>query len=303
MRTGSPFNRKNSMAKVEVKTAIINGVRTPYRASGSKKAPEAVVFVHGNPGSGEDWESLMAQAGEFMRALAPDMPGFGRAEKPERFDYTVAGYADHLGEFLDQAGVERVHLVLHDFGGPWGLAWAAEHPRQVVSITLINTGALKGYRWHFAARIWRLPLVGELFQHAISETAFRALVNFRARRPLPPDFVQRMYREYDAGTRRAVLRLYRATSDLAGLARRFSEALRALRCPALVIWGARDAFVPVRYAATQREVFPDAEIHLLPDSGHFPYADDPDAVAARLIPFLRRVSDAKGEMLAAPAGR
>ncbi|MGQ0696715.1 MAG: alpha/beta fold hydrolase [Panacagrimonas sp.] len=290
------------MAKVKVETAVINGVRTPYRVSGPDNASEAVVFVHGNPGSGEDWEPLMAQAGEFMRALAPDMPGFGQAEKPEHFDYTVAGYAQHLGDLLDQAGVERAHLVLHDFGGPWGLAWAAEHPRQVASMTLINTGALKGYRWHFAARIWRLPLVGEVFQQAITETSFRALVNFRARRPLPPDFVHRMYREYDAGTRRAVLRLYRATSDVAGLARRIGEALSSLRCPALVIWGAQDAFVPVRYAATQREVFPGAEIHVLPDSGHFPYADDPEAVAARLIPFLRRVCAPPVATNAAPAG-
>jgi pimeloyl-ACP methyl ester carboxylesterase len=151
---------------------------------------------------------------------------------------------------------------------------------------------LRGYRWHFAARIWRLPLVGEVFQQIVNATAFRALVNFRARRPLPDAFVDRMYREYDAGTRRAVLRLYRATSDLSGMARRIGDALRALRCPALVIWGERDAFIPARYAAAQRQVFPGAEVHLLPDSGHFPYADDPDAVAARLIPFLRRACTA-----------
>lgn len=290
------------MAKVALETIIINGVRTPFRASGPERSREAVVFVHGNPGSGEDWQPLMEQAGDFMRALAADMPGFGRAEKPEHFDYTVSGYADHLEAFLDHAGVERAHLVLHDFGGPWGLAWAAEHPGQVASVTLINTGVLKGYRWHFAARIWRLPLVGELFQQITGETAFRALVNFRARRPLPRDFVQRMYREYDAGTRRAVLRLYRATSDLSGMARRIGQALRALRCPALVIWGERDAFIPARYAATQREVFPGAEIHLLPDSGHFPYADDPQAVAARLMPFLRRVSGAAAVPPTAPTG-
>jgi pimeloyl-ACP methyl ester carboxylesterase len=256
------------MTEIQTRNAVVNGVRTPYRECGPADAREAVVFVHGNPGSGEDWVTLMAQAGEFLRALAPDMPGFGRAEKPEHFDYTVAGYAQHLGDFLDQAGVECAHLVLHDFGGPWGLAWAAEHPRRVASITLINTGVLRGYRWHFAARIWRLPLVGEVFQQTVNATAFRALVNFRARRPLPDAFVDRMYREYDAGTRRAMPER------------------------SLVIWGERDAFIPARYAAAQRQVFPGAEVHLLPDSGHFPYADDPDAVAARLIPFLRRACTA-----------
>ncbi|MDE1008616.1 MAG: alpha/beta hydrolase [Paraburkholderia fungorum] len=280
------------MSQIKFHNVIVNGVRTPYRECGPTKAREAVVFVHGNPGSGEDWTRLMGKSGKFLRTLAPDMPGFGKAEKPEQFQYTVAGYARHLAALLDQAGAEHVHLVLHDFGGPWGLAWAADHPRRVASITLINTGVLSGYRWHFAARIWRLPLVGEAFQQIITASAFRALVNFRARRPLPTDFVERMYREYDDGTRRAVLRLYRASSDLAGMARRIGEALRALRCPTLVIWGARDAFIPAHYADMQRQVFRDAEVHLLRDSGHFPYADDPEAVAARLIPFLRRASEA-----------
>lgn len=66
--------------------------------------------------------------GAFARAIAPDMPGYGRADKPENFDYTVDGYARHLAGVLDAAEVQRAHLVLHDFGGAWGLQWAATHP-------------------------------------------------------------------------------------------------------------------------------------------------------------------------------
>jgi pimeloyl-ACP methyl ester carboxylesterase len=56
------------------------------------------------------------------------MPGYGQADKPTHFDDTVDGYARHLAASLDQLGVMQVHLVLHDFGGPWGLAWATEAP-------------------------------------------------------------------------------------------------------------------------------------------------------------------------------
>ncbi len=269
------------------RTLIVEGVRTPYLEAGDPASAAAAVFIHGNPGSGQDWVELTSRAGEFARAVAPDMPGFGQAEKPGRFDYTVRGYAAHLAAFLDALGIRRAHLVLHDFGGPWGLAWAAAHPASVGSLTLINTGYIPAYRWHFSARIWRLPLVGEAFQRLTTRRAFYALMRLASpRRRLPESFVERMYRDYDAGTRAAVLQLYRAT-DIARLARGLEPGLRALRCPVQVIWGKRDLFLPYRYAFTQREVFPEAQIHLLGDSGHFPYADNPEVVSDLLLPFLR----------------
>lgn len=269
------------------RTVIVEGVRTPYLEAGETASGTAVVFVHGNPGSGHDWVELTGRVGEFARVVAPDMPGFGQAEKPERFDYTVRGYAAHLAAFLDALGILRAHLVLHDFGGPWGLAWAAAHPASLASLTLINTGYIPGYRWHFAARIWRLPIVGEAFQRLTTRKAFHALMRLASpRRRLPEAFVERMYRDYDAGTRAAVLKLYRAT-DIARLACELEPGLRALRCPVQVIWGKRDLFLPYRYAFAQRQVFPEARIHLLDDSGHFPYADAPAAVADLLLPFLR----------------
>lgn len=277
----------NPMVEIKQYCKVVNDCRTPYLQAGRKRSTEAVVFVHGNPGSGQDWADLASRVGVFARVIAPDMPGFGQAEKPENFDYTVPGYAAHLDALLEDLGVERAHLVLHDFGGPWGLAWAAMNRDRLASLTLINSGLMLGYRWHFAARIWRLPLVGEAFQRLTTKPLFEALVNFRAVRRLPEAFVQRMYQDYDQGTRRAVLRLYRATSDLDGMARHMIDALSGLDIPVLVLWGARDAFVPKRYAGVQQEVFPQAQVHLLPDSGHFPFADDPEGVAEKLLPFLR----------------
>ncbi len=248
---------------------------------------EAAVFVHGNPGSGDDWRALVAGAGEFMRAVAPHMPGFGRADKPLDFDYTVDGYASHLGKMVDALGIERVHLVLHDFGGPWGLTWAARNPSRVASITLLNIGVLRGYRWHFLARIWRTPLLGEFFQATTTRAGFRALLKLGNPRGLPRDFVDRMYDDFDAGTRRAILRLYRATGDIDGISLGLHAALRPLDLPVLVVWGERDIYLPARFADAQLDTFPRARIVRLPDSGHFPYADNPQAVAAAVLPFLR----------------
>lgn len=262
------------------------GVRTPVLDSGGAGV-EAVLFMHGNPGCGRDWLPMMEQVAGFARVVAPDMPGFGQAAKPNDFDYTVGGYAAHIAALVDALGLDKVHLVLHDFGGPWGLAWAAQHTTKIASLTLFNIGILQGYRWHYLAQIWRLPLIGEIFQATTTRFGFKMAMKHGNPRGLPGEFLDAMYDNYDRGTRRAVLKLYRATSDLGAAARELSSALRPLDLDTLVIWGKADPYLPHRFAEQQREVFPRAEIIYLDDSGHWPFIDNPEAVSAAVIPFLK----------------
>lgn len=266
----------------------VDGLATPLSAVGDPDGTEAVVFVHGNPGSRRDWDDLLVvRVGPFTRAVAFDMPGFGHADKPAEFDYTVEGYGRFLGSALDELGIERAHLVLHDFGGPWGLEWATGNPERLASVVLINTGALTDYSWHYLARIWRTPVAGEVFQATTTRSGLRTALRHGNPRGLPRPFVDRMYDDIDAGTSRAILRLYRATDDPSSVGRRHADALRSLDRPALVIWGAHDPYIPVTMADRQREAFPSAQIAILDDSGHWPFADDPEAVARLAEPFLR----------------
>jgi pimeloyl-ACP methyl ester carboxylesterase len=269
-------------------SVVIDGVRSPLLEFGPPEANEAVVFVHGNPGSRRDWESLARGVSEFGRAAAMDMPGFGTADKPVDFDYSVPGYAGFLGKLLAERKVQRAHLVMHDFGGPWGLAWAAGNPQAVASVTCINTGVLSGYRWHYLARIWQTPVLGELFMASTTKAGMRLLLRQGNPRGLPAEYFDHVYKMFDRATQRAVLKLYRNTRNTEDGARQLTQALRPLDLPALVIWGAHDPYISVKFAERQREVFPRAEIAVLSDSGHWPFVDNPQAVAQALLPFLRR---------------
>ncbi|MGH4014834.1 MAG: alpha/beta fold hydrolase [Pseudonocardiaceae bacterium] len=278
------------LAPVTEGAVTVAGARSPYLHAGPADTLAAVVFVHGNPGPAEDWRRLVARTGAFARAVAPDLPGYGGADKPDRFDYTIDGYARHLGGILDQLGIHHAHLVLHDFGGPWGLAWAANHPDRFASVTLVNTGVLRGYRWHYLARIWRTPLLGEIFMRTATFPAFRLLLRHGNPRGLPRDVVERIYHDMqNPAVQRAVLRLYRAT-DIAAPSEHLHHQLRQLDRPALVVWGARDPYLSVRYAQRQRETFPDAEVVVLEDSGHWPMIDHPVAVEEPVLRFLRVVT-------------
>ena len=87
-------------------SVIIDGIRSPLLELGPADSNEAVVFVHGNPGSIRDWDALARGVGEFGRAMAIDMPGFGAADKPADFDYSVGGYARHLGKLMAVAACD-----------------------------------------------------------------------------------------------------------------------------------------------------------------------------------------------------
>jgi pimeloyl-ACP methyl ester carboxylesterase len=265
----------------------VAGIRSPILRGGDPQAREAIVFLHGNPGSSRDWMSLLQAAQAFSRVVAPDMPGFGQAEKPVDFDYTVSGYARHLDTVLAAEAIERAHLVLHDFGGPWGLAWAAQHIPRVASVTLINIGILPGYRWHYMARIWRTPLLGELFMATTNRPTMKLALRHGNPRGLPDAYFDEMYSNFDAGTRHAVLKLYRNTGDLGALSEASIGNISAARLPALVVWGARDPYVPIRFAEMQRSYFAVHRIVRLEDSGHWPMIDNPTAVQEAVIPFLR----------------
>jgi len=274
-------------------SALARGVeagatRTRLRTAGPQEAREAVVFVHGNPGSADDWEALVDAAGATgARAVAFDLPDFGETIAPPGFEHTVGGYAAFVEATLAALGIDRVHLVAHDFGGPIALAWAAGRPDRLASATLIDTGALPGYRWHALARIWRTPVLGELFQASGTRTMFRWLVDRGEPRGLPRAFVDRMYDHFDKRTRRAVLKLYRATGDPGAGVRELAALLAPLDLPALVIWGEHDVYISSSFAVRQRELFPRADVHVLPASGHWPFADAPETVERLLVAHLR----------------
>jgi pimeloyl-ACP methyl ester carboxylesterase len=263
----------------------VDGVRSPTLEAGPGDAREAAVFVHGNPGSTRDWEDLVRSTGEHGRAVALDMPGFGDAGKPEDFDYTVEGYARHLDGALRELGIDRVHLILHDFGGPWGLQWAADHPDAFASVTLIDTGVLVDYRWHALARIWRTPVLGELFVRTTTRSGLRLALRRGQPVALPEHRIDEVARSSkDPGTQRAVLALYRSTpAEKMGA---LHHALRPLDRPALVVWGVHDPYIGVHQAERQRETFPRARLALFDRSGHWPMWDAPERLVATVTPFL-----------------
>ncbi|HEX6388151.1 MAG TPA: alpha/beta fold hydrolase, partial [Solirubrobacteraceae bacterium] len=152
--------------------------------------PSPVVYLHGVPTSSEDWRPFLAQTGGF----APDLPGFGRAGKRGDLPCTMEFYDAWLERFLDQRGIDRFSLLVHDWGGV-GLLTAQRLADRVDRVVVLNAAPLlPGYRWHWIAKVWRTPVLGEVFMGATVRTTLRVLMRRGFKGRVPPQLLDDVVR-------------------------------------------------------------------------------------------------------------
>jgi pimeloyl-ACP methyl ester carboxylesterase len=262
----------------------IDDITSPYLEAGPPDVTEAVIFTHGSPGCSQEFTQLLEETGTFARAIAIDSPGFGQADKPspKDFIYDVPNLGIHLARQLEELNVTRAHFVGHDYGGAFNLIAATYNPSQVGSIAMINSGLMRGMRWHRIARVYRTPLIGELFMAVMNERGFKHTI-----RALPDEDLEVMWRNLDRQTRKAVLALYRNTDMEPQTASLPQLRLLATNWPALVLFGEDDPYMPAKYVPRNKESLPNATIHMIEGVGHWPHLEKPSEVSELLIPFLR----------------
>ncbi len=260
---------------VEEGRVRVDGVGVFYRRVPGEGTP--TVYCHGNPTHGGDWVPFMERGGP---ALAIDMPGWGRSDRPDptSFDYSMYGLSAFLERALEALGVERRKLVVHDWGS-LALIGAQQRPDLVERLVIMNVvPLLPGYRWHWVAQIWRRRPLGE-FANATTTKSSLALILRQARgdrSPMPSEFVDSIWDHWDEGTRAATLALYRH-ADPARLAVA-GRGLARLTCPSLVLWGARDPYLPTKFADAHAAALPNSELEFAAAAGHWPWIDDPSLI-------------------------
>jgi len=244
---------------LEERREKVAGVEVAWRRAGD--AP--ILYVHGVPSDGDDWLPFLERTG----GVALDLPGFGRSDKPQHFDYSIDGYARFLREFVETAGLERFSLVVHD----WGAVGLTLPPHRIERLVVMNAVPfLPGYEWHRVARLWRTPLLGEL---AMGFTFRRNL-----RWGMPDELVDRIYEHFDHGTQRAILKLYRSAPP-DRLAAAGEHRLGEITAPALVVWGDADEYLPATFAHAYADALGgEARVEIAEGAGHWLWHDQPDVI-------------------------
>lgn len=280
------------MAEIRHSRIEINGVSAPIAEAGPSGSSEVAVCLHSVPGSGRDFQWLLPETGEVVRSIALDLPGFGRADKPRDFPYSIEGYQTWFAPALRELGAEKVHLILHSFHSQTGLMWAAMNPDRCASVTLLSAGVLEDYPGNWIANLWKTRISGEILQAVTTRPMFKLVMQRGNWRALPGDWLDEFITEDDRDTRWVTLQLYRATNFDDGHILRQALAPRDL--PALVIWGKKDPFISWTYAERQRETFADAEVHVWDDCGHLPHVQHPQRTAELVVRFLRGLDAGAG---------
>ena len=251
-----------------------------------------VVLVHGTPTWSFLWRHLIARLSHRHRVIAADHLGFGLSAKPTRAPYEPADHARRLGALLDKLGVEGATLVVHDFGGPIGLAAALARPERFDRLVLFNT-----WMWSVAgdsaiargARLAGSRFGRFLYRHLNFPVRVLMPAAMGHRRALTRD-VRRHYAAPLAtpdermgawGCARALLG---ASDWFDGL---WAHRARLRDTPMLLLWGLKDPTFGPSYLERWQQEFPDAQAYELASSGHFV----PEEAAAEVGPLVERFVD------------
>jgi haloalkane dehalogenase len=249
--------------------------------SGRESLP--VLLIHGYPESSFMWRDLLPPlAASGRRAIAPDLPGYGRS--PPFLSGTWESHVEAVEEFRRVLGLDRVALIVHDWGGLIGMRWACDHPDAVGALVVSNTGFFPDGKWHGLGAALRTEGAGEAVVDALDRDGFAAMLR-ETGRGFSDDAIEDYWKAYETEEgRRAQLALYRS-GDFEKL-EPYEGRLAELGVPTLVLWGERDTFAPVAGAHRFHREIPNSKLVLIADGGHFVFEDDPERCAREIVGFL-----------------
>lgn len=274
-----------------------NGVKLHYVDEGEG---EPVVMLHGNPTWSFFYRKLILALRDRYRVVAPDHIGCGLSDKPadDAYDYTWRSRVDDVEALLDRLGLKKgVTLVLHDWGGAIGLAYALRHIKSVKRLVLLNTAAFRppeGKPLPWELKLCRARVLGPLLVRGFNAFC-RGAVLRAPRGGLSPEVRRAYLAPYDSwGNRRAVLRFVQdiptdSTHKAYGLLCEVEQGLKRLAdLPILILWGGKDFVFDQDFFHEWRRRWPKAQARFFPQAGHYILEDAGEAVVLWVSDFLAR---------------
>jgi pimeloyl-ACP methyl ester carboxylesterase len=272
-----------------------NGIKQHYLDEG---AGAPVLMLHGNPSWSYYWRRLVLGLRDTHRCIVPDHVGMGLSDKPgdDRYTYSLAQRVDDLDALMTSLGSPTdLTLVVHDWGGMIGFAWACRRPERVRRLVVLNTGAFpnpKALKLPFTLKLGRDSALG-----AWLITRFNAFsagaTRFGVKRPMPQDVRAAYVAPYDTPAHRiATLRFVQdiplAPGDRGyGLVDATGRALAQFADrPALIQWGRHDFVFDDAFLAEWQRRLPDAEVDVYEDAGHYVMEDAHERIVPRVQRFL-----------------
>mgnify|MGYP006195607985 CR=1 FL=1 len=272
-----------------------DGARMHYLDEGPRDAP-VLLMMHGNPTWSFYYRNLVKAFSADFRCIVPDHIGCGLSDKPQDYDYTLARRIDDVEALLNELGIARFNLVVHDWGGAIGMGVAARRPDAVDRVVVFNTAAFRDTTIPFSINICKIPLFGDVAVRGLN--GFVRAAQFRAiydRARLAGPIREAYLAPYDSWANRVAIHAFvkdipmnssHPTWDTLGAV---EQALPQFTDrPMLIVWGDDDFCFSPHFRRRWEKFFPDAEVHALPHASHFVVEDARDDVIHWMSDFLHR---------------
>ncbi len=260
---------------------------------------DPVLMVHGNPSWSFYYRDLISELKSNHRVIAPDHIGCGRSDKPndDHYQYTLSTRVQDLGTLIDSLNLQDLTLVVHDWGGMIGMAWAALNPDRIARLVIMNTAAFplpSDKTFPLPLMLARTPGIGALMvrgANAFSRGAVRYCVT---RRPMTEEVAAGYLEPYDSWAHR--IAVHRFVQDIPleendrayPIMKETGDALvRLANKPMLICWGLKDFVFGQQFLDEWVRRFPNAEVRRFEDSGHYILED----AGEEIIPLVRAFVD------------
>ena len=256
-----------------------------------------LLMVHGNPSWSFLWRRLVSALAPDFRCLAPDHLGMGLSSRPSasQYQFRLADRVADLEALIEHWRPEApVHLIMHDWGGPIGLSWAARNPERVASLTVLNSGSRIPPGYHLPARLAVFRALAPLgtFLAQKMNLFVRGTAACGTVRGLTDEARQGFLAPYQRPEERLAVARFVADIPLSAGHPSYDYLAEtdarlnglAAQKPLALVWGLRDFVFNRTVFLDWRERFPEAPALVLPEAGHYLLEDEP----GRIIDFVRQ---------------
>jgi pimeloyl-ACP methyl ester carboxylesterase len=272
----------------------VDGLKIFYREAGAETSP-ALLLLHGFPTSSHMFRDLIPSLADDYHVIAPDLPGFGFSDAPERseFKYTFDHLADVIDRFTTVAGLTRYAVYVFDYGAPVGFRLAMRHPARIVAIISQNGNAYEeglSEGWNPIQRDWKesTPEHRRALREFLKPEATKWQYTHGVQdetRVAPESYTLDSALLARPGNDEIQLDLFLDYASNVALYPQFQEYFRTHRPPLLAVWGKNDPFfLPPGAEAFKRDI-PGAVVRFF-DTGHFALETHAAEIAAAIRDFL-----------------
>jgi pimeloyl-ACP methyl ester carboxylesterase len=261
----------------------VAGQRLHVRDTGPRQAP-AILMVHGFGASLHTWESWAQALSGSYRVVRFDLPGSGLSDPDPQGDYSDARTMVMMLALIDQLAIPRAHVVGHSIGGRIAWTFAAHHPQRVDRLVLLSPDGFASPGADYGKQP-DVPMALGLMRYVLPKPLLR--MNLEPAYANPAVMTDALTTQYHdlmlaPGSRQALLTRMTQTVLTDPV-----PWLQRIQAPTLLVWGDKDAFIPIANAADYVRVLPRSTLVTLPGVGHVPQEEADVATLAHVRAFLQ----------------